>query len=43
MLNSVVKIGDIAMLKKFDQFAAFTVENMYVTAPASGLTAPAAT
>ncbi len=32
LLNSVVKIGDIATLKKFDQFAAFTVENMSVTA-----------
>lgn len=41
LLNSVVKIGDIAMLKKFDQFAAFTVENMSVTAPASGLTVKA--
>lgn len=41
LLNSVVKIGDIAMLKKFDQFAAFTVENMSVTAPASGLTVTA--
>ena len=29
------------MLKKFDQFAAFTVENMSVTAPASGLTVTA--
>lgn len=41
LLNSVVKIGDIATLKKFDQFAAFTVENMSVTAPASGLTVKA--
>lgn len=41
LLNSVVKIGDIATLKKFDQFAAFTVENMSVTAPASGLTVTA--
>ena len=37
----MVKIGDIATLKKFDQFAAFTVENMSVTAPASGLTVTA--
>ena len=28
LLNSVVKIGDIATLKKFDQFAPFTVENV---------------
>lgn len=41
LLNSVVKIGDIATLKKFDQFAAFTVGNMSVTAPASGLTVKA--
>ena len=41
LLNSVVKIGDIATLKKFDQFAPFTVENMSVTAPASGLTVTA--
>lgn len=41
LLNSVVKIGDIATLKKFDQFAAFTVENISVTAPASGLTVTA--
>ncbi len=37
----MVKIGDIATLKKFDQFAAFTVENMSVAAPASGLTVTA--
>lgn len=41
LLNSVVKIGDIATLKKFDQFAPFTVENVTVTAPASGLTVTA--
>ena len=41
LLNSVVKIGDIATLKKFDQFAAFTVENVSVTAAASGLTVTA--
>ena len=41
LLNSVVKIGDIATLKKFDQFAAFTVENVTVAAPASGLTVTA--
>ena len=33
-----MKIGDIATLKKFDQFAPFTVENVTVAAPASGLT-----
>ncbi len=41
LLNSVVKIGDIATLKKFDQFAPFTVENVTVAAPASGLTVTA--
>ncbi|WP_081886602.1 LPXTG cell wall anchor domain-containing protein [Bifidobacterium reuteri] len=28
LLNSVVKIGDLTMLQKFDQFAPFTVDNV---------------
>ncbi|WP_242689603.1 LPXTG cell wall anchor domain-containing protein [Bifidobacterium imperatoris] len=41
LLNSVAKIGDLTTLQKFDQFAAFTVENVPVTGPDTGWTVEA--
>ncbi|WP_237746085.1 LPXTG cell wall anchor domain-containing protein [Bifidobacterium saguini] len=41
LLNSVAKIGDLTTLQKFDQFAAFTVENVPVTGPEAGWTVEA--
>nr|WP_241519606.1 Cna B-type domain-containing protein [Bifidobacterium callitrichidarum] len=36
LLNSVAKIGSLSTLKKFDQFAAFTVENVTFDSPKTG-------